>query len=289
MAFGDRRVTLKSTSQIARMAIAGALVADVLDAVGAAIRPGVTTLELDRMAEELIRSRGGIPSFIGEPGSIAPYRHSVCISIDREVVHGIPGKRRIADGQIVSVDAGAIIDGWHGDAARSWVVGEAPEGVRTLVETTRQAMHAGIAAARPGGFLGDIGAAIEDVAAAHGYGVVRAFVGHGIGTEMHEEPNVPNYRTDHRGRRIEPGLCLAIEPMFTVGSHEVRVKSDGWTVETFDGSLAAHWEHTIAVTDDGPRILTTNDPARTTNDPARAGIDPAHAGLRTSTTAGIAP
>ena len=258
MAFGDRRVTLKSASQIRRMAVAGQLVADVLDVVGAAIRPGVTTLELDRIAEDLIRARGGIPSFIGEPGSIAPYRHSLCISIDSEVVHGIPGKRRIADGQIVSVDAGAIVDGWHGDAARSWVVGEAPDVARTLVEATRRAMYAGIAAAQPGAFLGDIGAAIEDVALEHGYGVVRSFVGHGIGTEMHEEPQVANYRTGNRGRRIEPGLCLAIEPMFTTGSYEVRVKADGWTVETFDGSLAAHWEHSIAVTAEGPVVLTAS-------------------------------
>ena len=258
MAFGDRRVTLKSASQIRRMAVAGKLVADVLDTVGAAIRPGVTTLELDRIAEELIRAAGGVPSFLGVPGSLAPYRHSTCISIDSEVVHGIPGKRRIAEGQIVSVDAGAIVDGWHGDSARSWIVGEVPAATRRLVEATRQAMYAGIAAAQPGAFLGDIGAAVEDVALAHGYGVVRSFVGHGIGTEMHEEPQVANYRTGSRGRRIEPGLCLAIEPMFTTGSYEVRVKADGWTVETFDGSLAAHWEHSIAVTAEGPVILTAN-------------------------------
>jgi len=259
VAFRDRRVTLKSASQIARMEVAGRLVADVLDVVGALVRPGVTTLELDRAAEELIRARGGIPSFIGEPGAVAPYKHTLCISIDHEVVHGIPGKRRLAEGQIVSVDAGAIVDGWHGDAARSFIVGEVPQATRELVEATRQGMLAGIAAARPGAFLGDISAAVEDVALAHGYGVVRAFVGHGIGTEMHEEPQVTNYRTGSRGRRIEPGLCLAIEPMFTLGGHGVRVRADGWTVETTDGSLAAHWEHTIAVTADGPRILTVND------------------------------
>ena len=258
MAFGDRRVTLKSASQIKRMAVAGKLVAEVLDTVGAAIRPGVTTLELDRIAGELIRARGGVPSFIGVPGSLAPYQHSLCISIDSEVVHGVPGKRRIAEGQIVSVDAGAIVDGWHGDSARSWIVGDAPTPARELVEATRRAMYAGIAAAQPGAFLGDIGAAIEDVALEHGYGVVRSFVGHGIGTEMHEEPQVANYRTGNRGRRIEPGLCLAIEPMFTIGSYEVRVKADGWTVETFDGSLAAHWEHSIAVTTSGPVILTAS-------------------------------
>jgi methionyl aminopeptidase len=259
MGFRDRRVTLKSASQIERMATAGRLVADVLDAVGAAIRPGITTLELDRIGGELIRSRGGIPSFIGVPGVRAPYEHSLCISIDSEVVHGVPGKRRIAEGQIVSVDAGAIVDGWHGDAARSWIVGEVPPATRQLVDATRQAMLAGIAAARAGNFLGDIGAAIEDIALEHGYGVVRSFVGHGIGTEMHEEPQVANYRTGTRGRKIEVGLCLAIEPMFTLGSHDVRVKPDGWTVETRDGSLAAHWEHSIAITAAGPRILTVND------------------------------
>jgi methionyl aminopeptidase len=257
VAFRDRRVTLKSASQIARMEVAGGLVADVLDTVGSMIRPGVTTLELDQAAEELIRSRGGIPSFIGVPGD-PPYRHSLCISIDHEVVHGIPGKRRMAEGQVVSVDAGAIVDGWHGDAARSFLVGEVAPRTRELVEATRRAMLAGIAAARPGAFLGDISSAIEDVALEHGYGVVRAFVGHGIGTEMHEEPQVTNYRTGTRGRRIEPGLCLAIEPMFTLGGYGVRVRADGWTVETTDGSLAAHWEHTIAITEDGPRILTIN-------------------------------
>ena len=192
--------------------------------VGAAIRPGVTTLELDKLAGDLIRAAGGIPSFIGVPGTHAPYKHSLCISIDSEIVHGVPGKRRIAEGQIVSVDAGAIVDGWHGDGARSWIVGEVPDTTRQLVEVTRQAMYAGIAAAQPGGFLGDIGAAIEDVALEHGYGVVRSFVGHGIGTEMHEEPQVTNFRSGNRGRRIEPGLCLAIEPMFTLGGHEVHVR-----------------------------------------------------------------
>ncbi len=261
MAFRDRRVTLKSRSQIGRMEVAGRLVADVLDAVGSAVRPGVTTLELDQIAEQLIRSKGGIPSFIGEPGSIAPYRHSLCISIDSEVVHGVPGKRRLVEGQVVSVDAGAIVDGWHGDAARTYLVGDVAPGIRQLVSETRRAMLAGIAAARPGAYLGDISAAIEDVALAHGYGVVRAFVGHGIGTEMHEEPQVTNYRTTNRGRRIEPGLCLAIEPMFTLGGDDVRVRADGWTVETIDGSIAAHWEHSMAVTEDGPRILTINDGA----------------------------
>jgi methionyl aminopeptidase len=258
-ALRERRVTLKSAAQIEKMAAAGRLVADVLDQVGAALRPGVTTLELDRLAEELIRSAGAVPSFIGVPGRSGPYRHSLCISIDAQVVHGIPGKRRIQEGSVVSIDAGAVLDGWHGDSARTWVVGEVPLHVRRLVDATREAMEAGIAAARPGNHLSDISAAIEDVALREGYGVVRSFVGHGIGTEMHEEPQVTNFRTGQRGRRLEPGLCLAIEPMFTLGTHEVGIEPDGWTVVTLDGSIAAHWEHSIAITAAGPRVLTVND------------------------------
>jgi len=204
----DRRVTLKSSAQIDKMAIAGALVASVLDRLAAEIRPGVTTLQLDAIAEEMIRAAHGVPSFIGVPGRVAPYRHSLCVSLDDEIVHGVPGQRRIRDGQIVSVDAGAIVDGWHGDAARTFIVGEVPDHVRRLVETTERAMNAGIAAAQPGAFLADISAAIEDIGRAAGYGVIRAFVGHGIGTEMHEEPQVTNYRTGSRGRRIEPAQGL---------------------------------------------------------------------------------
>jgi len=252
----DRRVTLKSIGQIEKMAVAGRLVSDVLDRLGSAIKPGMTTLELDQIAEDMIREAGGIPSFIGVPGRTAPYRHSLCVSIDDEIVHGVPGPRRIRDGQLVSIDAGAIVDGWHGDAARTFIVGVVPGKARDLVRATERAMYAGIAAAVPGNYLSDISGAIEDVAAEHGYGVIRAFVGHGIGTEMHEEPQVSNYRTGTKGRRIEPGLCLAIEPMFTLGSYGVRIRDDGWTVVTADGTLAAHWEHTIAVLEDGPRILT---------------------------------
>lgn len=256
MVIGERRVSLKSGAQIEKMALAGAVVAELLDELGRALRPGVTTLELDELARDLLRDRGATPSFVGVPGPRGAYRNALCISIDEQVVHGVPSRRRIREGEIVGIDAGAIVDGWHGDAARTFVVGEVPERARTLVEATRQAMLAGIAAARPGGHLEDIAGAIEDVALAHGYGVVRAFVGHGIGTEMHEEPQVTNYRQGRPGRRLEPGLCLAIEPMFTLGSHEVRVLDDGWTVVTVDGSLAAHWEHSIAITVEGPRILT---------------------------------
>jgi methionyl aminopeptidase len=279
--FNERRVTLKSRSQIEKMAVAGALVASVLDRMAREVRAGVATIELDRIAEEMIRGGGGIPSFIGVPGRLAPFRHSLCVSINDEVVHGIPGTRRLRDGDLVSIDAGAIVDGWHGDAARSFVVGTVPPTTSELVSATRDAMNAGIAAARVGNHLADISGAIEDVARAHGYGIVRSFVGHGIGTEMHEEPQVTNYRSGARGRRIEAGLCLAIEPMFTLGTHEVRVKDDGWTVVTADGSLAAHFENTIAVTSEGPRILTEPGvsvgasspagPSAPTNEPASVG------------------
>ena len=261
-------MTLKSLGQIEKMAVAGRLVADVLDALGSEIKPGMTTLDLDRLAEEMIRGRGGIPSFLGVPGRLAPYRHSLCVSIDDEIVHGVPGPRHIREGQIVSIDAGAIVDGWHGDAARTFIVGEVPQRVRDLVNETERAMYAGIAAAVPGNFLADISGAIEDVAREHNYGVIRAFVGHGIGTEMHEEPQVTNYRTGSKGRRIEPGLCLAIEPMFTLGTYNVRIRDDGWTVVTADGALAAHWEHSIAVMADGPRILTRNNTGAASADAA---------------------
>ena len=259
MGFHDRRVTLKRAGQVERMAVAGRLVADVLDAVGAAIGPGISTLELDAIAEAMIRRAGATPSFVGVSGPKGAFRHSLCVSIDDEVVHGIPSARRIVRaGSLVSVDAGAIVEGWHGDAARTFIVGDVPEPARRLVEATRAAMMAGIAAAVPGNHIGDISSAVEDVAIAAGLGVVRPFVGHGIGTEMHEEPQVPNYRLTARGRRLEVGLCLAIEPMFTLGRHEVRVDDDGWTVRTVDGSLAAHFEHSLAVTAAGPRILTVN-------------------------------
>ena len=251
-------MTLKSLGQIDKMAAAGRLVSDVLDRLGSELKPGMTTLELDRIADDMIRTAGGIPSFIGVPGRLAPYRHSLCLSIDDEIVHGVPGSRRIRDGQLVSIDAGAIVEGWHGDAARTFIVGAVPEPARELVRATERAMNAGIAAAVPGNYLSDISGAIEDVAREHGYGVIRAFVGHGIGTERHEEPQVANYRTGTKGRRIEPGLCLAIEPMFTLGSYGVRIREDGWTVVTADGTLAAHWEDTIAVMPDGPRVLTRN-------------------------------
>jgi len=250
-------VTRKSRREIDKMRTAGRLVAEVLALVESELKPGVTTGHLDQLAERHIRAAGATPSFKGYGDRRNPFPASLCISIDDEVVHGIPGSRPIREGQIVSVDAGAIYEGWHGDGARSFSVGKPNGKVEELIDTTRLAMMAGIAAAVPGANLGEISAAIEDVAAPHGYGIVRQFVGHGIGTEMHQEPQVPNYRTGVRGLKLVPGICLAIEPMLTLGSHEVDVKPDGWTVVTRDGSLAAHFEHTIAVTEHGPEILTT--------------------------------
>lgn len=232
---------------------AGRIVAEVLALVEEELAPGVSTARLDRIAEQHIRKSGAVPSFKGYHGFPA----SICISVDSEVVHGIPGERTIRDGQVVSIDAGAIYQGWHGDAARTFIVGDHDLKVRELVDTTRLALMAGIGAAVPGARIGDISAAVEDVALPCGYGIVRQYVGHGIGTAMHEEPQVPNFRTGSKGWQLLPGICLAIEPMFTLGSADVETRPDGWTVVTRDGSLAAHFEHTIAVTERGPEILTT--------------------------------
>ena len=249
-------VTRKSRAEIEKMREAGRIVAEVLALVEAELKPGVTTGHLDRLAERHIRGAGAVPSFKGYGTRDNPFPASLCISIDDEVVHGIPGERVIRDGHVVGVDAGAILDGWHGDAARTFVVGNARPAVTQLVEATRVALLAGIAAARPGNRIGDISAAVEDVARPYGYGVVRQFVGHGIGTEMHQDPQVPNYRTGARGMELQPGICLAIEPMFTLGGGDVALRPDGWTVVTRDRSIAAHFEHTIAVTENGPQILT---------------------------------
>jgi len=237
---------------------AGRVVGEILDIIEAEIRPGVSTAHLDALAEAHIRKSGATPSFKGYPGinPRRPFPASVCISIDDEIVHGIPGERTIRAGQIVSVDAGAILDGWHGDGARTFYVGDPPPKVAQLIDLTRSAMMAGIAAAVPGNHIEDISAAVQAVAAQANLGVIRQFVGHGIGTEMHEEPQVPNFRTGRPGRKLEAGLCLAIEPMFTLGGYDTRIQPDDWTVVTADGSLAAHFEHSIAVTDNGPEILT---------------------------------
>ena len=255
-------VTRKSRAEIERMRRAGRLVAEVLALVESELRPGVTTAHLDALAERHIRAEGGVPSFKGYMGGgrygrgSEAFPASLCISIDDEVVHGIPGEREIRAGSVVSVDAGAIVDGWHGDAARTFIVGDVPAEVRELIDTTRLAMMAGIAAARPGAHVGDISAAVEDIATPGGYGIVRSYVGHGIGTDMHQDPQVPNFRGGGQGLALGPGICLAIEPMLTLGRADVMTRPDGWTVVTRDGSIAAHFEHTIAITESGPEILT---------------------------------
>jgi methionyl aminopeptidase len=249
-------VTRKSRREIDKMRTAGRVVAEVLALVESELKPGVTTGHLDQLAERHIRAAGATPSFKGYGDRRNPFPASLCISIDDEVVHGIPGSRPIREGQIVSIDAGAIVDGWHGDGARTFVVGEPAPEVKELVDTTRMAMMAGIAASVAGARIGDISAAVEDIAVAGGFGIVRQYVGHGIGSSMHEDPQVPNFRSRHRGITLRAGHCLAIEPMLTLGSEATQVRDDNWTVATHDGSLAAHFEHTIAVTADGPEILT---------------------------------
>jgi methionyl aminopeptidase len=249
-------VTIKRAVEIDRMRDAGAILADILEVLHAEIRPGVTTGELDEIAARMIRDAGAVSSFKGY-GSNPPFPAVICASINDEVVHGIPSThRRLAEGDLVSIDVGCIVDGWHADCARTWTVGSVSREVRDLVEATRRGMEAGIAAAVPGSRLGDVGHAIESVAHAHGYGIVRPFVGHGIGRSMHEEPQVPNYGRPGTGLLIEPGMCFAIEPMFTLGGDEVFMDDDGWTVRTADGALSAHFENTIAVTEHGPELLT---------------------------------
>ena len=251
-------ITRKSPEEIDRMRRAGRLVGHTLSRVVEAVRPGVTLLELDALAERVIRDGGGIPSFLGYHGFPA----TLCLSPNDWIVHGIPNVYVLQDGDILSVDCGAIVDGWHGDAAVTVPVGQVDDAARRLLETTERAMWAGIAQVRAGNRLSDIGHAVERVAAAPGYGVVREYVGHGIGTRMHEEPQVPNYGRPGRGLRLEVGLVLAIEPMVNEGGPESRVLDDGWTVVTRDGSRSAHFEHTVAITPQGPEVLTLLDNIR---------------------------
>ncbi|HEY5473947.1 MAG TPA: type I methionyl aminopeptidase [Candidatus Limnocylindrales bacterium] len=246
-------VPRRTRQEIDLMRRAGRVVADVLALMEEKLAPGVTTAQLDAIAEDYIRNSGARPSFKGYKGFPA----SICVSIDDEVVHGIPGSRVIEEGQVVSVDAGAIWQGYHGDAARTFFVGQPSADVARLLETTRLALMAGIAAAVPGATVEDISGAVEDVAVEGRCDIVRPFVGHGIGTRMHEDLQIPNYRTGRPGAELDTGVCIPIEPMLALGSADVETLADGWTVVTKDHSLAAHFEHTIAVTENGPLILTT--------------------------------
>ncbi|HVU74832.1 MAG TPA: type I methionyl aminopeptidase [Mycobacteriales bacterium] len=256
----SRKVELRTPDELRKMRAAGLLVARTLAALRAAIAPGVSTGELDDLARTTIEGAGGVPSFLGYHGFPA----STCISVGAEVIHGIPRPDRVlAVGDVVSVDCGAIVDGWHGDAAFTAVVGgsdAAGPGVRHLVEQTEQALWAGLAAAAPGGRLGDIGTAVDGVLSAAGLGGLRDYTGHGIGRAMHTAPDVENRPGgSDRRLRLEPGLALAIEPMATLGAPAVHELDDGWTVVTDDGQPGAHWEHTVAVTPTGPWVLTAFD------------------------------
>jgi len=260
---GRDRIQYKTPNQIRTMRTAGLLVADALDAVRRELRPGVSTEELDAVAEDVIRSAGGTPSFVGY--GHPPYPASTCISVNDEVVHGIPGPRVLGAGDLISVDCGAIVAGWHGDAAFSAIVpGPGPGAAEPdpedaeLVAAVEQATWHGIAAMAVGERLNAIGAAIEDFVAGR-YGLVEEYGGHGIGTEMHQDPHVLNHRTRDRGPKLKPGICLAIEPMLTVGHPATTVLADEWTVSTRDGSRAAHWEHSVALHEGGVWVLTARD------------------------------
>ncbi len=253
----------KSRADIDRMARAGQLVARAHEALMEALKPGMTTLDLDRIAEDVIVGGGGVPSFKGYRGFPA----TLCTSKNHEIVHGIPSADVALDeGDVISIDCGAIVEGFHGDSATTLVVGgddaATPE-VRQLISATRNAMWRGLEQAQHGHRLGDIGSAVEAVAHEHGYGVVREYVGHGIGRALHEDPSVPNYGTAGKGMKMTKGWVVAIEPMFNLGTAETRTLDDEWTVVTADGALSAHWEHTVAVTPDGPWVLTarSDEPA----------------------------
>jgi methionyl aminopeptidase len=260
----EPRVQLKTPEQILKMRAAGLVVADALAAVRAAVAPGVTTRELDAIAESTIRGAGAIPSFIGVPSYTGPdFPASICASVNDEVVHGIPGDRVLREGDVISIDCGAILDGWHGDAAVTVPVGAVDPEVATLLEVCDEALWRGFAAARVGGRLGDISHAIESSVRGRGaYGIVEEYTGHGIGTEMHQPPHVPNFGRAGSGERLREGLVLAVEPMVTLGTRHVHELDDGWTVVTDDGRPAAHFEHTFTVTPDGPWVLTAHDGGR---------------------------
>ena len=264
MGLRDRGVEIKSPDQIAMMRVAGLLVGQTLEVLREAVRPGVTTGDLDALAERTIRDGGGVPSFLGY--GYPPFPATICASVNDQVVHGIPGDRALAPGDVISIDCGAIVDGWHGDAAITVAVGEVPAEVTELMRVTEGSMWAGFAAARLGGRVTDISHAVESYIRAQPggerYGILEDFTGHGIGTAMHQPPNVPNFGRPGHGPKIQRGLALAVEPMVTLGSKQTVVDDDDWTISSVDGSWAAHFEHTFTVTPDGPWILTAVDGGR---------------------------
>jgi methionyl aminopeptidase len=254
--FKDRGIEIKTPDQIDKMRTAGLVVGRTLDLLRDALRPGITTGELDRIAEDNIRSSGATPSFKGYHG----FTGSICASVNDEVVHGIPGERVVEDGDVVSIDCGAIVDGWHGDAAVTVAVGEVPDKVHELMRVTEEAMWRGFAAARLGGRVTDISHAVETHVRSQGdYGIIEDYVGHGIGSAMHQPPNVPNFGRPGRGPKLVEGLALAVEPMVVLGDPRTHVLADDWTVKTDDGSWAAHFEHTFTLTQQGVWVLTALD------------------------------
>jgi methionyl aminopeptidase len=258
MAFLDRGVEIKTPAQVDLMRTAGLLVGRTLELLRGACRPGVTTGELDALAEDHIRSHDGTPSFQGY--GFPPFPATICASVNEEVVHGIPGSRMLVDGDVISIDCGAIVEGWHGDAAITVAIGEVDDDVLELMRVTEESLWAGIAAARLGGRVTDISHAVESSIRSHGdYGILEDYVGHGIGSAMHMPPNVPNIGRPGRGPKLVPGLALAVEPMVTLGTQETDVLDDDWTVVTADGSCAAHFEHTFTLTRQGAWVLTAID------------------------------
>lgn len=247
-------ILLKNQHQLQKMRDAGRLSQLALLEGGRHVHPGITTGELDRIMHDFIVKAGAVPSFLGYGGFPA----SSCISVNNEVIHGIPGKRRIEAGDIVSIDVGAIYEGFNGDNAWTFPAGEVSAEAQKLMDATRESLFEGIKAAKPGNRIGDIGHAVQTYTEARGYSVVRPYVGHGVGKDMHEEPDVPNYGHAGHGVRLVPGMVIAIEPMINQGGAAVKTLSNGWTVETVDGGLAAHFEHTVAITEKGPVILTAS-------------------------------
>lgn len=252
-------ISIKSKSEIELMRKAGEIVAIALEKIGECVKPGVTTGELDRIAEEIITKNGATPSFKGYKSGIPgadDFPASICASINDQVVHGIPSLKVLKDGDIISIDVGAYLNGYHGDAARTYAVGNISDEAKRLIEVTKQSFFEGMRYAVAGNRIIDISGAIEDYVKKYGYSVVREFIGHGIGQKLHEAPEVPNYRTRNRGPRLENGMTLAVEPMVNAGEYAVKLLDNKWTVVTADGSLSAHYENTIAVTDAEPMILT---------------------------------
>ena len=246
-------ITIKSQAEFEKMFVAGRVVAEVHQEIREAAAPGITLLELDEIAEKIIRDRGCIPSFLNYHGT---YPASICASPNDVIVHGIPNDYRLRAGDILSIDVGAIYEGLHGDAAFTMGIGDITPQAKRLIDVTEEGMWAGIAQIRHGARVGDIGAAVHAVGTREDYGVVREYVGHGIGRAMHEEPQVPNYGKPGKGMKLRKGMALCVEPMFNLGTADTKVDADNWTVRTDDGQLSAHWEHTVAITKQGPVVTT---------------------------------